>query len=160
MSSCRLSNSTRNCIWKLEDKGLLAAVNHTKHDIAAASAHHKRLGSLAGRLAGYINPSISTGGTEWIAGMAPWNASLQLCRICTYLQRNICFITNPAFLVTRHMEDFVTSDPSELKRIIMNYNDDLDQKNRKGFPARLLGTLKHELAYSPSPSSCAGESGR
>ncbi|KAG2755673.1 alpha-L RNA-binding motif-containing protein [Suillus brevipes Sb2] len=36
-------------------------------------------------------------------------------------------ITDPAFLVTRHMEDFVTwVDTSKLKRTIMNYNDELD----------------------------------
>ncbi|KAG2070016.1 alpha-L RNA-binding motif-containing protein [Suillus decipiens] len=36
-------------------------------------------------------------------------------------------ITDPAFLVTRQMEDFVTwVDTSKLKRTIMNYNDELD----------------------------------
>lgn len=36
-------------------------------------------------------------------------------------------ITDPAFLVTRHMEDFVTwVDTSKLKRTIMQYNDELD----------------------------------
>ncbi|EKM59535.1 uncharacterized protein PHACADRAFT_81995 [Phanerochaete carnosa HHB-10118-sp] len=36
-------------------------------------------------------------------------------------------ITDPAFLVTRHMEDFVTwVDTSKLKRTIMRYNDELD----------------------------------
>lgn len=36
-------------------------------------------------------------------------------------------ITDPAFLVTRHMEDFVTwVDTSKLKRSIMRYNDELD----------------------------------
>ncbi|KAF8629632.1 hypothetical protein AX15_003365 [Amanita polypyramis BW_CC] len=36
-------------------------------------------------------------------------------------------ITDPAFLVTRHMEDFVTwVDTSKLKRTIMKYNDELD----------------------------------
>ncbi|KAI0329956.1 alpha-L RNA-binding motif-containing protein [Cubamyces sp. BRFM 1775] len=36
-------------------------------------------------------------------------------------------ITDPAYLVTRHMEDFVTwVDTSKLKRTIMRYNDELD----------------------------------
>jgi U3 small nucleolar ribonucleoprotein protein IMP3 len=36
-------------------------------------------------------------------------------------------ITDPAFLVTRHMEDFVTwVDTSKLKRTVMEYNDELD----------------------------------
>ena len=36
-------------------------------------------------------------------------------------------ITDPAFLVTRHMEDFVTwVDTSKLKRTVMRYNDELD----------------------------------
>ncbi|KAF9069250.1 hypothetical protein BDP27DRAFT_1325875 [Rhodocollybia butyracea] len=36
-------------------------------------------------------------------------------------------ITDPAYLVTRHIEDFVTwVDTSKLKRTIMNYNDELD----------------------------------
>ncbi|KAF8311833.1 hypothetical protein DL93DRAFT_2082760 [Clavulina sp. PMI_390] len=36
-------------------------------------------------------------------------------------------ITDPAYLVTRHMEDFVTwVDTSKLKRTIMKYNDELD----------------------------------
>jgi len=36
-------------------------------------------------------------------------------------------VTDPAFLVTRHMEDFVTwVDTSKLKRTIMRYNDELD----------------------------------
>ncbi|KAF9021841.1 alpha-L RNA-binding motif-containing protein [Hymenopellis radicata] len=36
-------------------------------------------------------------------------------------------ITDPAFLVTRRMEDFVTwVDTSKLKRTIMSYNDELD----------------------------------
>ncbi|TCD69170.1 Small subunit (SSU) processome component [Steccherinum ochraceum] len=36
-------------------------------------------------------------------------------------------ITDPAFLVTRHMEDFVTwVDTSKLKRTVMQYNDELD----------------------------------
>ncbi|EKM75737.1 hypothetical protein AGABI1DRAFT_116208 [Agaricus bisporus var. burnettii JB137-S8] len=36
-------------------------------------------------------------------------------------------ITDPAFLVNRHMEDFVTwVDTSKLKRTVMEYNDELD----------------------------------
>ncbi|EIM85513.1 alpha-L RNA-binding motif-containing protein [Stereum hirsutum FP-91666 SS1] len=36
-------------------------------------------------------------------------------------------ITDPAYLVTRHMEDFVTwVDTSKLKRTVMSYNDELD----------------------------------
>jgi U3 small nucleolar ribonucleoprotein protein IMP3 len=36
-------------------------------------------------------------------------------------------VTDPAFLVTRSMEDFVTwSDSSKIKRTIMRYNDKLD----------------------------------
>jgi len=36
-------------------------------------------------------------------------------------------ITDPAYLVTRHMEDFVTwVDTSKLKRAVMKYNDELD----------------------------------
>ncbi|KAF7799114.1 hypothetical protein EIP86_010344 [Pleurotus ostreatoroseus] len=36
-------------------------------------------------------------------------------------------ITDPAFLVTRHMEDFVTwVDTSKIKRTIARYNDELD----------------------------------
>ncbi|KAF5364224.1 hypothetical protein D9756_000900 [Leucocoprinus leucothites] len=36
-------------------------------------------------------------------------------------------ITDPAFLVNRHMEDFVTwVDTSKLKRTVMQYNDELD----------------------------------
>ncbi|TRM66549.1 hypothetical protein BD626DRAFT_396303 [Schizophyllum amplum] len=36
-------------------------------------------------------------------------------------------ITDPAFLVSRHMEDFVTwVDTSKLKRTVMAYNDELD----------------------------------
>jgi len=36
-------------------------------------------------------------------------------------------ITDPAFLVTRHMQDFVTwVDSSKLKRTVLLYNDQLD----------------------------------
>ncbi|KAJ2922511.1 hypothetical protein H1R20_g14584, partial [Candolleomyces eurysporus] len=36
-------------------------------------------------------------------------------------------ITDPAYLVTRHMEDYVTwVDTSKLKRVVMQYNDELD----------------------------------
>ncbi|GAA94435.1 uncharacterized protein L969DRAFT_90991 [Mixia osmundae IAM 14324] len=36
-------------------------------------------------------------------------------------------VTDPAFLVTRNMEDFVTwVDTSKLKRTVMSYNDELD----------------------------------
>ncbi|KAH7344043.1 putative IMP3-component of the U3 small nucleolar ribonucleoprotein [Rhizoctonia solani] len=36
-------------------------------------------------------------------------------------------ITDPAFLVTRHMEDYVTwVDTSKVKRTVMQYNDELD----------------------------------
>ncbi|KAL5508556.1 IMP3 [Sanghuangporus vaninii] len=36
-------------------------------------------------------------------------------------------VTDPAFLVTRHMEDFVTwVDTSKLRRTVMAYNDELD----------------------------------
>jgi len=36
-------------------------------------------------------------------------------------------ITDPAYLVTRHMEDFITwVDSSKLKRTIARYNDELD----------------------------------
>ncbi|KAH8828324.1 alpha-L RNA-binding motif-containing protein [Flagelloscypha sp. PMI_526] len=36
-------------------------------------------------------------------------------------------VTDPAYLVTRHMEDFVTwVDTSKLKRTVMSYNDELD----------------------------------
>ncbi|KAG1829711.1 hypothetical protein DFJ58DRAFT_737233 [Suillus subalutaceus] len=99
----------------LED--LLAAVKHAKHGIAAASVHHKRPGSLTGSLAGYINPSISTGGTEWIAEIS---------------------VLLPPPILPFLSRDFVASDHSELKRTIMSYNDDLDHKSPEGFPARLL----------------------
>jgi hypothetical protein len=49
----------------------LAAIDRTKHGITVASAHRRRPGSFAGRLAGYIVPSLSTNGTEWIAAMTP-----------------------------------------------------------------------------------------
>lgn len=36
-------------------------------------------------------------------------------------------VTDPAYLVTRNMEDFVTwVDSSKIKRIIMQYRDKLD----------------------------------
>lgn len=36
-------------------------------------------------------------------------------------------VTDPAFLVTRSMEDFVTwVDSSKIKRTVMKYNDKLD----------------------------------
>jgi len=36
-------------------------------------------------------------------------------------------IQDPAYLVSRHMEDFVTwTDSSALKRTVMRYNDELD----------------------------------
>ena len=41
--------------------------------------------------------------------------------------RDFQVVTDPAFLVTRTMEDFVTwVDTSKLKRKVMKYNDKLD----------------------------------
>jgi hypothetical protein len=65
----------------------LAAINHTKHGIAVASAHRKRPGSLAGRLAGYIVPSLSTSGTEWIAGMTPVERHAELVYVESLYQK-------------------------------------------------------------------------
>ena len=37
------------------------------------------------------------------------------------------FVTDPAFLVTRNMEDFITwVDSSKIKKRVMEYNDALD----------------------------------
>ncbi len=39
----------------------------------------------------------------------------------------LCAVTDPAFLVTRNMEDFVTwVDTSKIKRKVQKYNDRLD----------------------------------
>ncbi|KAH7882592.1 hypothetical protein F5I97DRAFT_1906457 [Phlebopus sp. FC_14] len=58
-------------LMSFEDKDLLSAINHTKHGNTIAAAHRKRPPSLAGRLAGYIVPGLSTSGPEWIAQMTP-----------------------------------------------------------------------------------------
>ncbi|KAG1736065.1 hypothetical protein EDD22DRAFT_1010255, partial [Suillus occidentalis] len=76
-------------LMSFEDKDLLAAINHTKHGIAVASAHRKRPGSLAGRLAGYIVPSLSTSGTEWIAGMTPVERHAELMYAESLYQKSL-----------------------------------------------------------------------
>ncbi|KIJ64163.1 hypothetical protein HYDPIDRAFT_112092 [Hydnomerulius pinastri MD-312] len=58
-------------LMSFEDKDLLSAINHTKHGNSIAAAHRKRAPSLAGRLASYIVPGLSTSGPEWIAQMTP-----------------------------------------------------------------------------------------
>ncbi|KAF9236545.1 hypothetical protein BU15DRAFT_49888 [Melanogaster broomeanus] len=58
-------------LMSFEDKDLLSAINHTKHGNSIAAAHRKPAPSLAGRLAGYIVPALSTSGVEWIAQMTP-----------------------------------------------------------------------------------------
>jgi hypothetical protein len=57
---------------------LLAAVDRTKHGITVTSAHRRRPGSFAGRLAGCIVPSLSTNRTEWIAAMTPVDRHAEL----------------------------------------------------------------------------------
>lgn len=48
-------------------------------------------------------------------------------------------VTDPAFLVTRHMEDFVTwVDTSKLKRTVMAYNDEVRLFFAKGIFVALL----------------------
>lgn len=76
-------------LMSFEDKDLLAAINHTKHGITVASAHRKRPGSLAGRLAGYIVPSLSTSGTEWIAGMTPVERHAELVYAESLYQKSL-----------------------------------------------------------------------
>ncbi|KAG2355431.1 hypothetical protein BDR07DRAFT_1453781 [Suillus spraguei] len=76
-------------LMSFEDKDLLAAINHTKHGIAVASAHRRRPGSFAGRLAGYIVPSLSTGGTEWIAGMTPVERHAELVYAESLYQKSL-----------------------------------------------------------------------
>lgn len=76
-------------LMSFEDKDLLAAINHTKHGIAVASAHRKRPSSFAGRLAGYIVPSLSTSGTEWIAGMTPVERHAELAYAESLYQKSL-----------------------------------------------------------------------
>ncbi|KAG2137023.1 hypothetical protein DEU56DRAFT_736904 [Suillus clintonianus] len=76
-------------LMSFEDKDLLASINHTKHGISIASAHRKRPGSLAGRLAGYIVPSLSTSGTEWIAGMTPVERHAELVYAESLYQKSL-----------------------------------------------------------------------
>ncbi|KAG2110020.1 hypothetical protein BD769DRAFT_1365263 [Suillus cothurnatus] len=76
-------------LMSFEDKDLLAAINHTKHGIAVASAHRKRPGSFAGRLAGYLVPSLSTSGTEWIAGMTPVERHAELVYAESLYQKSL-----------------------------------------------------------------------
>ncbi|KAG1754133.1 hypothetical protein EDD22DRAFT_1001005 [Suillus occidentalis] len=76
-------------LMSFEDKDLLAAINHTKHGIAVASAHRKRPGSLTGRLAGYIVPSLSTSGMEWIAGMTPVERHAELVYAESLYQKSL-----------------------------------------------------------------------
>ncbi|KAG2128052.1 uncharacterized protein EDB93DRAFT_1243607 [Suillus bovinus] len=76
-------------LMSFEDKDLLAAINHTKRGIAIASAHRKRPGSFAGRLAGYIVPSLSTSGTEWIAGMTPVERHAELVYAESLYQKSL-----------------------------------------------------------------------
>ncbi|KAG1773235.1 hypothetical protein EV702DRAFT_976206 [Suillus placidus] len=76
-------------LMSFEDKDLLAAINHTKHGIAVASAHRKRPSSLAGRLAGYIVPSLSTSGTEWIEGMTPVERHAELVYAESLYQKSL-----------------------------------------------------------------------
>ncbi|KAG8215539.1 hypothetical protein J3R82DRAFT_9198 [Butyriboletus roseoflavus] len=58
-------------LMSFEDKDLLSAINHTRHGNSIASAHRKPAPSLAGRLAGYIVPGMSSSGIEWISQMTP-----------------------------------------------------------------------------------------
>ncbi|KAF8837528.1 hypothetical protein BDN67DRAFT_1013812 [Paxillus ammoniavirescens] len=58
-------------LMSFEDKDLLSAINHTKRGNSIAAAHRKPAPSLAGRLASYIVPGLSTSGPEWIAQMTP-----------------------------------------------------------------------------------------
>lgn len=76
-------------LMSFEDKDLLAAINHTKHGIAVASAHRRRPSSFAGRLAGYIVPSLSTSGTEWIAGMTPVERHAELVYAESLYQKSL-----------------------------------------------------------------------
>ncbi|KAG1873955.1 hypothetical protein F4604DRAFT_1582539 [Suillus subluteus] len=76
-------------LMSFEDKDLLAAINDTKHGIAVASAHRKRPSSFAGRLAGYIVPSLSTSGTEWIAGMTPVERHAELVYAESLYQKSL-----------------------------------------------------------------------
>lgn len=59
---------------------------------------------------------------DWYSCLA---ASLTICR--TDIRVGPDTITDPAFLVTRNMEDFVTwVDTSKIKRKVAEYNDQLD----------------------------------
>lgn len=58
--------------------------------------------------------------------------SENLREACTFIEQGHVrvgpdTVTDPAFLVTRDMEDFVTwTDTSKIKRKVMKYNDQLD----------------------------------
>ena len=53
-------------------------------------------------------------------------------------------VTDPAFLVTRNMEDFITwVDSSKIKKRVMEYNDALDD-----YDAWLEGTVQRISVWS------------
>ncbi|KAH7911470.1 hypothetical protein BJ138DRAFT_1172533 [Hygrophoropsis aurantiaca] len=58
-------------LMSFEDKDLLDAIGHTRHGNTIAGQHRKRQSSFTTRLAGYIVPSLSTSGVEWIKEMTP-----------------------------------------------------------------------------------------
>lgn len=59
----------------------------------------------------------------------PWTLRVQAVQYVEqgHIRVGTDVVTDPAFLVTRHMEDFVTwVDTSKLKRHVMRYNDELE----------------------------------
>ena len=66
-------------------------------------------------------------------------------------------ITDPAFLVTRHMEDFVTwVDTSKIKRTIARYNDEVRLRLRlrllsRGIAGAVYIPSRHILPYTAHP---------
>jgi hypothetical protein len=87
---------------------LLAAIDRTKHGIIVASAHRRRPSSFAGRLAGYIVPSLSTSGTEWIAAMTPVERHAELVYAESLYQKVRRHFDWPSPLLDRVLDELWT----------------------------------------------------
>jgi U3 small nucleolar ribonucleoprotein protein IMP3 len=119
-----------NLLSKLYDMGILditAKVGDIEDKVTVSALCRRRLAVVMCRLK-MCETVSKVSWLSWLSFCPASNADFPNQLIGRTIHRTRPDpITDPAFLVTRHMEDFVTwVDTSKLKRVVMSYNDELD----------------------------------
>lgn len=121
---------TSSLLSKLYDIGLLnaqAALSDVDNKLSVAAFCRRRLPVVMCMLK--MAQTVSAVSLSTLSHSLTLSHSFQATRFIEqgHVRVGPHTITDPAFLVTRHMQDFVTwVDASKLKRTLLQYNDQLD----------------------------------